>query len=286
MRSLKALTVLLSCLSLPSCSVFDFVNAFNKNAYSEVQRNVSYGEHPKQKLDIYRPLTRSNHTVLFVFFYGGGWDSGSRSDYEFVGRSLASEGHFVVIPDYRVYPDVTFPEFVNDGALATKFVLEWLSDEFGDRPVFLMGHSAGAHIAILVAVDQRYLRKYGRNTAELSGAIGLAGPYDFLPITSSRLKMIFPTQDDEYKSQPINFTDSTDPEILLLHGDQDERVRLKNSLNMAEAITKSGGRVTLRVYPGVTHTGIIRPFTRIFKDRFGLLEDIKGFVSSQSSMVQ
>ncbi len=277
--SLK-LTVLFATLFIPACSFFDVVNAFNPNSLSSVQRDVAYGALARNKLDIYSPLEPAPNAAIVVFFYGGGWDSGKRADYEFVARKIAAMGHFAVIPDYRLYPQVVFPGFVQDGALATAYVLEHAYHITGrNSSVFLMGHSAGAHIAMLVALDDRYLAETGHTTSQLAGAIGLAGPYDFLPLTSARLQKIFPTLQARYDSQPINFVDANDPPVFLGHGNRDKRVLLKNSVNMAEAIMRKGNAVTLRIYPGLSHTGVVRPFISFMNDDKGVLSGISLFLS-------
>ena len=277
-----AIAAVLSPLLLSACSFFDVVNAFAPSSSSSLQSGVAYGNLPRQKLDLYRPRAPDDDAAIIIFFYGGGWDSGQRTDYEFVGRKLAAKGYFVVIPDYRLYPDVVFPEFVNDGAMATAYILERVREITGhDADVFLMGHSAGAHIAMLVAMDDRYLARNGHLTDRLAGIIGLAGPYDFLPIESARLQKIFPTSQAQRASQPIHFVDSNDPPVFLGHGDQDRRVWLKNSVNMAATIKQQGNAVTFKVYPGLSHTGIMRPFIPFMKDSRGVLDDVTQFISDQ-----
>ena len=283
-RVLQIWLVLILASTLPACSVLDVINAFTPDSTSSRQAGVAYGDHPRQQLDVYSPLTPVDDAVVIIFFYGGGWDSGNRANYEFVARKLADTGHFVVVPDYRLYPEVTFPQFVEDGALATAHVLANLG-EIADksRPVFLMGHSAGAHIAMLVTMDQRYLDHLGQGIDEIAGVIGLAGPYDFLPITSSHLQKIFPTPQVIYDSQPINFVAPNVPPVFLAHGDRDTRVLLKNSVNMAKRLTDVGGDVTLKVYEGVTHAGVMKPFIPFAKDKIGMLDDILEFISTNQT---
>lgn len=281
LKHVLALSIVCSCLLISSCSTLDLVNAFSADSGSVAQRGIAYGGDPRQKLDFYSPESPLDSAVVFIFFYGGGWDSGNRADYEFVARTLAARGHFVVVPDYRLYPLVVFPQFVEDGALATAFVLDNLPDLTGKQmPVFLMGHSAGAHIAMLLAMDDRYLATLAHETEEISGVIGLAGPYDFLPITSSHLERIFPSP-GRYESQPINFADSGDPPALLAHGDQDARVRLENSVNMTQVICRNGGDVTLKIYPDTTHAGLLKPFVSFMDDDIQLLDDLMKFVSQK-----
>lgn len=276
----------LLALLLPACTTLDVINAMTPNDVEvNVVKGVAYGSHPRQKLDIYRPLRATRQAAVIVFFYGGAWDSGERADYEFIARKLAAKGHFVVVPDYRLYPEVRFPEFVKDGARATAWVLEHGRDiSVQSRPVFLMGHSAGAHIAMLVGLDQRYLRQLGHKSAELAGVIGLSGPYDFLPLESERLKQIFATPRALHDSQPVNFVDDDDPAVLLAHGDRDRRVWLRNSVNLAGRLRHTGAKVTLVVYPGVTHTGILKPFIAFVKDESGLIDEILSFVSSRQAV--
>lgn len=276
------MSVLVSLLS--ACSILDVVNAFTPDSGSSVRHDVAYGDHPRQRFDVYQPLMPAVDEAVIIFFYGGGWESGNRASYEFIGRKLAALGHIVVVPDYRIYPDVTFPEFVEDGALATAHVIGHLSEIAGQsRPLFLMGHSAGAHIAMLVAVNQTYLRRLGYGTDELAGVIGLAGPYDFLPIESPRLKEIFPTPKARRDAQPINYVDANDPPVFLAHGDRDKRVWLRNSVNMANKLEEEGSEVVLKVYPDVTHAGMIKPFISFLDDDTGLLNDIQRFISLQQA---
>ena len=276
--SIRIIILTLLWLPLSSCSLFDVVNAFDRDKSSTVQRDLSYGTHPRHQLDFYSPLHPADDAVFFVFFYGGGWESGDRADYEFVARTLADEGHFVAIPDYRLYPEVTFPTFVYDGALAAAFILEHLTAAIEPNiSVFLIGHSAGAHIAMLLALDERYLAEYGWKTEALSGVVGLSGPYDFLPM-GPHLEKIFPSPVKKYDSQPIHFVDSEDLPVLLIHGDRDRRVLPSNSVNMAAALSRNGGEVTLKVYSNITHIGVIKPFTPFFKDSIGLLGEIQEFV--------
>ncbi len=276
----------LFALLLPACTTLDVINAMTpEDVEVSVVKGVAYGSHPRQKLDIYRPVQATRQAAVFIFFYGGAWESGERADYEFVARKLAAKGHFVVVPDYRLYPEVRFPEFVKDGARATAWVLEHGKDiSVQSRPVFLMGHSAGAHIAMLVGLDQRYLRQRGHQSAELAGIIGLAGPYDFLPLESERLKQIFMTPLALHDSQPVNFVDDDDPAVLLVHGDSDRRVWLRNSENLAARLRQAGAKVTLVVYPGVTHTGIIKPFIAFVNDESGLIDEILSFVNSRQAV--
>lgn len=282
--SLACLGALLPALLLGGCSALDVVNAVTPPGDVTATSGMAYGAHPRQRLDLYRPAVVAEQSAVIVFFYGGAWEGGEREDYAFVARRLAAAGHFVVVPDYRVYPEVRFPLFVEDGARATAWIMERMNVLFDrPRPVFLMGHSAGAHIAMLLGVDHRYLQHYGGDNRKLAGVIGLAGPYDFLPLQSERLRQIFATAEARQASQPINFADAADPPVLLAHGDRDKRVWLRNSLNMTRQLRQAGGDVTLVVYPGVGHAGLIKPFIGLVNDDSGLIDDILAFIAAHSA---
>ena len=200
------------------CSPANILNATISRADLRITHNVAYGTDPRQKLDIYRPDTGATLPVV-VFFYGGSWDAGSKATYPFVAATLARQGHVVVVPDYRLYPQVRFPAFLNDCARAVAWTQTHLASIGGDpHHVFLMGHSAGAYNAIMLAVDQRYLAAVGTSRDRLAGAIGLAGPYDFLPMTGPEVRAVFAPADDGPTTQPINYVDGHAPPLLLLAG--------------------------------------------------------------------
>jgi acetyl esterase/lipase len=217
----------------------------------------AYGPLPRQKLDVYMPKDGAEDAPVVVFFYGGGWNKGSKSRYLFVGQSLASAGFIVVIPDYRLYPDVVFPDFVEDAARAVAFTAKSLRRPDGTpRRVFLAGYSAGAHIAALLNLDERYLASAGVPKGAISGMAGLSGPYDFLPLKEDIYKAIFP-EPVRTASQPINFVDGSEAPMLLITGDADRTVSPGNTTRLAAAIAARDGVVSVKSYPGVGHIGTI-----------------------------
>jgi acetyl esterase/lipase len=192
-------------------------------------------------------------------------------------------GYYAVIPDYRLFPEVTFPCFVLDGAQAAAYLLDHMEASFGERrSLFVAGHSAGAHIAMLLAVDERYMAQAGRSRDDIAGVIGIAGPYDFLPIESDSLRRIFPTPMAQWASQPVNFVGPKTPPVLLAHGDRDGTVWLRNSVNMADRLAAAGGDVTLKIYRGLDHRDVLKPFVSFFRDRAGILGDIDEFVAEHN----
>ena len=258
--------VLIGCLALvaigaSACSGPAILNAVTSRAGYSVMKDVRYAAGERGTYDLYVPDNADATTPVVVFIYGGGWDSGSKGIYPFVGQSLASAGIIVAVPDYRVYPEVQFPGFVEDGAKAVAAVARDARDgrsgiAAGRHPLFLTGHSAGAEIAALLALDTHYLADAGVSAPHIAGFIGLAGPYDFLPLTDERYKRVFPPR-LRPASQPVNFVTRTAPPMLLIAGDDDTTVLPANSLSLAAKARAAGRSVTVDIRPGVDHIGAV-----------------------------
>jgi acetyl esterase/lipase len=154
--------------------------------------DLAYGPDPRQKLDVYVPNGLKGPAPVLLFFYGGSWQTGSKAQYRALGQAFATEGFVVAVADYRLYPQVKFPAFVQDGARAFRYLENHVGGYGGDpKRIFLTGHSAGAYIAVMLASDSRYLSEAGSDISHVRGAIGLAGPYDFLPLTDPSLIAMF-----------------------------------------------------------------------------------------------
>ncbi|CAN5120752.1 alpha/beta hydrolase [soil metagenome] len=229
------------------------LNALTSRRGYSIEAGVAYAGGPRLVLDIYTPDGAGAETPVVVWFHGGAWDSGSRAMYLFLAQALASGGVIAVLPDYRLYPEVTFPGFVEDAARAVGWTAHTVAK---GRPLFVGGHSAGAHIAALVALDPRYLAAVGMDRDAVAGFIGLSGPYDFLPLTEDRYKAVFP-EPMRAESQPIAFVDANAPPTLLLTGDGDRTVRPGNTTRLAAALRQHGRSVREIVYPGIGHLGTV-----------------------------
>jgi acetyl esterase/lipase len=237
------------------CSPASVLNALVRGDGYDVATELPYGSGTRHTLDLYRPTGAKDPAPVVVFFYGGSWQTGSKESYAFVGQALASKGYIVVIPDYRVYPEVAFPGFVQDGAAAMRWTVDNVARYGGDpHRVFLMGHSAGAHIAALLTLDAHWLAEVGLDAhTAIRGTVGLAGPYDFLPITDPTLQAIFGPEKQWPASQPINFVDGKEAPMLLLAGDDDKVVDPANTTRLADRIREKGGKVTVKIYPRIGH---------------------------------
>ena len=271
---------LLSLLTLARCSPADLLNATVSRSGLTITHDIAYGPGPREKLDIYRPANAANLPVV-VFFYGGRWSFGSRSTYPFVAATLARRGNVVIVPDYRLYPEVRFPAFLNDCAAAVAWTSAHMA-EFGGDPkrLFLMGHSAGAYNAAMLAVDPALLEAAGTSRARIAGFIGLAGPYDFLPLTDDDVKDIFSPANDGPASQPVTYVDGHAPPMLLLAGTDDTTVRPRNSLSLARHVQEKGGEATVKQYKGLAHIGLVTAIAPLFQRRAPVLDDIETFIQA------
>lgn len=242
-------------MAAAGCSPLQILNGLAPSLL--VADGVPYGPGPRQSLDIYAPPGPGPHPVA-VFLYGGGWNSGDRAMYRFVGGALAGHGLLTVIPDYRLFPQVRFPTFLQDNATALRWVQDHIAPYGGATgPVFLIGHSAGAYNAAMLALDAQWLAAVGLDRSCLRGVIGIAGPYDFLPLGTDELRTIFGPPGDLPRTQPITFVDGTAPPMLLLAGSADTTVDPENTIRLAARIHQAGGFVEQRIYPGIQHEEII-----------------------------
>ncbi|MGH8494658.1 MAG: alpha/beta hydrolase [Gammaproteobacteria bacterium] len=241
--------------------------------------DLAYAEGSRRKLDIYSPEDVRSPRPVIVFFYGGRWQSGSKGNFRFVADAMTALGYIVVIPDYRLYPQVRFPAFVDDAAR----VVAWTHaniDAYGGDPgrLFVMGHSAGAHLAAMVSLDENYRLRAGGVPGCIAGMIGLAGPYDFLPLEDADLREIFGPEVRYPLSQPINYVNAGQPPLLLLHGADDAIVAVRNSLNLAAASREEGAEAESRVYEGIGHVGILIALSRPFRGRAPVVADVHAFI--------
>lgn len=260
------LVALAACL-LGGCSPFVYLNAFSPEEQAREQSDFAYGPLPRQRLDVYVPdPAPAQAAPVVVFFYGGAWDSGSKADYRFVGRTLAARGFVAVVPDYRVYPEVVFPGFVEDAAAAVAWTFERAPAFGGDTSrVFVMGHSAGAHLAAMVALNEAYLEHHRYSPRQLAGLIGLSGPYDFLPLKSRRLKKIFGDPAPK-ATQPVEFVSAAAPPALLITGDADSRVIPRNTHRLSSRLQAAGVPVRKIVYPDIGHGRTVAAFSGLLDD--------------------
>jgi acetyl esterase/lipase len=262
------------------CSPLSVLNGLAEEDSVRRDTDVAYGPDPRQRLDVYAPSPGVTDAPVVVFFYGGSWTSGARGDYRFVGAALAARGMVTVIPDYRLYPSVRFPLFLDDCAASVR----WCADHaarFGasSQRLFLAGHSAGAYNAAMLALDGSYLRSAGVDARSLRGFVGLAGPYDFLPFTSRVTRNVFGAYATPVATQPIHFVNPGAPSALLITGAADTVVDPGNSARLAVALRRQGATVREIRYPGVGHRMLVGSLAPPLRGVSPALEDVTGFVT-------
>ena len=276
---------LLATLLLGGCTAafFGTVGAISGHT-AHIDAGIVFDSERGLKLDVYRPA--DTHPVpVVVFFYGGAWQSGERAWYRYAGEALARHGIVAVIPDYRKSPQVAFPAFVDDAARAVAWAHAHVADFGGDpTQLFVMGHSAGAHIGALLATDARYLQRVGMKPRDLSGFIGLAGPYDFAPFRDDYLLEIFGTDPAaQSAAMPANYVDGDEPPMLLLQGLADTTVWPRNTRSLAQKLAEHGETVETKFYPGIGHTRIALSLAAPFSGWTSALDDTLDFIHRRTN---
>ena len=271
---------LMLSLLVAGCSPLAAFDAFvpKDGAGTRIASAIPYAAGPRHMLDVYAPRAGQERArPVVVFFYGGSWSSGTRSGYAFVGRALAAQGFVVVIPDYRLVPEVRYPAFVEDGAAAVRWTEAHAADYGGDPArIVLMGHSAGAYIAAMLAVDRRWL---GPNAKAIRGLVGLAGPYDFAPFDVPASRAAFGAWPRPAETQPVTWAGAGDPPALLLVGADDTTVRPRNSEALAAKLRAGGVSAELRSYAKLGHVGVLIALARPFRGKAPVLQDAGAFVA-------
>jgi acetyl esterase/lipase len=253
-----------------------------------VETNVHYGPDgdPAQVYDVYHPVAAGTTGAncggqtfpTLIFFHGGSWRDGNRHNYGFVGRAFAERGFYVVVTDYRKLPTSRYPDFIKDAARVIADIHKTPRPCADPSQLYLMGHSAGAHISMLAALDKQWLDQEDISSNIIAGVIGLAGPYDFLPFTTDAAKAALGKWPKPEETQPIHYARSDAPPLLLLHGDTDETVKPRNSTALAAAILTQKGQAQTKIYSGVDHADIIMAIARPFRQKATVLEDVVAFV--------
>ena len=285
-RALVRLSLILSAFIglLAGCSGSGsrLINALTpSDAYVET-RDIAYGDGPRRMLDVYRPATLAPgaKVPVVVFFNGGSWRTGSKDDYRFVADALTSHGIVTVLADYRLYPEVGYSEFLDDTAAAVAWTFREIDRYGGDaKRVFIAGHSAGAYNAAMVAFDPRWLGRYGIGLDRLRGFVGLAGPYNFLPIKDEGVKEVFDWPRTPADSQPINHVNRDSIASLLIAAKNDTFVYPEvNTEPLAERLRAAGAEVTVDILGGVNHVTLMGAMSRPLRPLAPVVKEFTDFV--------
>jgi len=267
------MSLISACSSTGLVVLNSAVKAENPNA---VTKNLAYGKQPWQTLDVY-PSGSQTAAPVVIFIYGGGWDSGKKSQYFFAANAFVKRGYTVVVPDYVKYPRGKFPSFVEDGAEAFAWTKENITKFNGDPAnVFIVGHSAGAHTGALLATDPHYLSKVGHSKSDIRGFAGMAGPYGFTP-EAPKYVAVFAPPSNYPKMKAMNFVDGSEPPMLLMHGMGDKVVGVLNKDALLDKLNLAGVHTQDIEYPGVSHIGILLKLHPWFDGKHQAADDIDSF---------
>ncbi|WP_371395629.1 alpha/beta hydrolase [Fretibacter rubidus] len=275
-KNLSKTLLLSACagLALGACAPVNLLNAITPSSSFTKASDVSYGALPRQSLDIYKADNPKTDAPILVYTHGGSWDSGSKDIYKFFAEGFTREGYTVAVPNYRLYPEARFPDMIVDTTKAIKFV----ADRYPDRPLVVMGHSAGAYNTLMAVMDPQFADSAGLKMCErIAGVIGMAPPTGIIPLKEEPYITIFP---DRFtgKDAPLNQTEHSIPPLLLVHGLDDKTVYPQNSQKLAELVNARGGQAVVKTYADINHTDVIKVISKHFDGDASIKADMVAFI--------
>lgn len=277
--------LLATLLALGGCQAtfFAAVNARQPSTGVVAHRDNVYDAAHDLKLDVYAP-EHADHAPVVVYFFGGSWMHGKREWYRWLGQALATQGIVAVVADYRLWPKTRMDGFLHDGAEAVRWARDHAADYGGDAAhLFVMGHSAGGHIAAMLATDKQWLAGVGMKPRDLAGWIGVAGAYDFLPLEDPDfIDMFGSTPQEQARSQPINFVDGDEPPALLLQGEADTIVFPSEAIAMEGRYRQMGEPVELKLYPKLGHERLLFALGPLHEEA-PVMRDVVAFIRSRTN---
>lgn len=290
---MKLLLLLMVCFAATGCQAVGYLALNTANgiaALGDYRRtaDLAYGPHPRHRVDVYAPRDAiENPRPVVVFFHGGDWSEGypGKESLRFVGDALTSRGFVAVVANYRRYPDVRFPAFVDDGAAAVVWARHNIA-EFGGDPdrLFVMGHSAGGHTATMIALNPDYMRRAGGDASWITAVIGISGPYAFLPMPEDPLlRDLFGPPERYEQSQVINYVREDQPPMLLMAGTRDTRVPLECMRRLEDRVRRYDLPLEVKTYEQ-GHIMMIASFATPVRwnRRRPVIDDIAAFVRTHA----
>lgn len=265
---------IIGVVALVSCAPVTFLNGITPTGSFSKAKNISYGELDRQKLDVYKADNPKPNAPVLVFIHGGSWQDGSKDIYKFLAEGFTSEGYDIAVPNYRLYPEAVYPQMLQDSAKAVAYVAK----QYADRPLVIMGHSAGGYNALMVGLNKAYLSDEGISVCErISGIVSLAAPTGVYELKKEPLITVFP---DRFQKDdaPLAYLDKPSPKIFAMNGGADTTVGPKNAEVLASKVNARGGAAELKIYDGVDHTQAVQFLSRHFDGKATLKADIISFV--------
>ena len=271
--------------ALSACSTLRLFSTLTPkdSGVRRLAQGVTYGPGPRQAYDVYAPdrAPDSVHDLpLIIFFYGGGWNSGSKEDYGWFGMALAAMGYVVAVPDYRLVPEGVYPVFLEDSAAAVKTIVARAGDYGADgKALGLAGHSAGAYNAVMLALDPRYLGEDRAGHSPVIACAGISGPYDFYPFDVRESRDAFGQWKTPEDTQPIHYARKTNTKFLLQQSRADTVVGVHNAVNLDRRLREAGTDCELRLYDRLSHTDTAAVFSVPFRGKGTLYQDARAFLN-------
>lgn len=266
---------LVGLVTLAACAPVTLLNGITPSSSFSKAKNISYGPLERHKLDIYKADKQRANTPVLVFIYGGSWEDGSKDIYKFLAEGFTSEGFDIAIPNYRLYPDAVYPQMLEDSAKAVAHVAK----QFPNRPLVIIGHSAGGYNALMVGLDKAYLEAEGMSVCDrVSGIVSLAAPTGAYELKAEPFITIFPDRFQK-NDAPLAYADAPSPALFVMNGGDDTTVGPKNAQALAAKVTARGGRAELKIYEGVDHTEAVQFLSRHFDGKATLKADIISFAN-------
>lgn len=246
-------------------------NSFEQATYS-IKKDILYRSgsdltdymNERCRLDIYYPLDKKNFSTV-VWFHGGGLSAGEK----FIPTSLMNEGFAIVAVNYRLYPKVKCPEYIEDAAAAVAWVFNTIEQFGGDKgKIIVSGHSAGGYLTSMIGLDKTYLKKYGVDADSIAALIPFSG-HAITHFTIREERGIAGTKVvvDEYA--PIYHIRKDAPPMILITGDREKEMlgRYEENAYMYRMMKLVGHENTvLYELDGFDHGGMAEPAFYILRD--------------------
>ncbi|NAS29937.1 alpha/beta hydrolase fold domain-containing protein [Flavobacteriaceae bacterium R38] len=228
-----------------------------------ITKNVDYLEGQdysknKDKLDIYMPAGAKNAPVIF-FLHGGGLLQGSKNQGEYIANRFVKEGYGVVSANYRLSPDVMHPAHTEDASAAYAWVIKNIK-KYGGNPskVYISGHSAGAYLAVLIALDDTYLAAHQLTPDVIAGTIAIS-PFLYVEETAKdRPKTVWGNNPKNWlKASVTPYTEKGKKPMLCIYADGDAGWRKNQNERFGKTMRKLGNKVQVNEVPNRNHTSLI-----------------------------
>ncbi|KAL2484743.1 putative isoprenylcysteine alpha-carbonyl methylesterase ICMEL1 [Abeliophyllum distichum] len=245
---------------------------------SHIRRGVVYGDQPRNRLDLYLPKNSNGPKPVVAFVTGGAWIIGYKAWGSLLGQQLSERDVIVACIDYRNFPQATIGDMIKDASQGISFLCNHISEYGGDpNRIYLMGQSAGAHIAACTLLEQAIKEASGEKTSwsvsQLKAYFGLSGGYNLIDLVDyfhSRglYRSIFLSimegeeslrrYSPEVMVQDPNIRNAVSllPPIILFHGTADYSIPSDSSKSFAETLRSLGVQAESILYEGKTHTDL------------------------------